>query len=82
MSLDAVLKLRGLELSCNTANNVANATYVRVYVPAAALITVAYANGVNYGSFTALGNNEYILVKKPTDTVQGTSCNAVSIGFN
>ena len=82
MSLDAVLKLRGLEITCASANNVNNATYVRLYVPAAALVTVAYANGVNYGSFTALGNNEYILVKKPTDTIQGTGVNAVSIGFN
>ncbi len=79
-----IIKPLGNEVDIATASNVANADLVRVVNTGAAagLVTLKYANGVTYASFTISNADPAIIVeKKPTDTIGGTGMKATAVAY-
>ena len=60
------IRLKGAEVSIGTANNVAQATTVRVYNSgSAAVLNVAYANGTVYAN-TTVASAEAVVIGWPS----------------
>ena len=89
-----ILKIKGTEIACGTANTVSNATLVRCFAnqagPSVITLTTGtiangdqrgYANSTIYANCTVAGLSETILSKWSTDTVQGTNILATNIAF-
>ena len=69
----------------NAANTVFNAKLVRIVAKAPLTITLANSGG-QIGSILMNGNTEFVIQKKPTDTLSSSDNNAgntlvVAIGF-
>ncbi len=70
------------EVSIATANNVWNASLVRVINPGATGAVLAIASGgTQYANITLLGNCEVIIKKSANDTLQGTGMSAVPVAY-
>lgn len=79
-----IIKLLGAEIAISTANSFSNtANLVRIInTGAAAVVNVAYSNGVVYANVTVSNTESVILQKGLTDTVQGSSTmKAVSVAY-
>jgi hypothetical protein len=76
------VKLKGAEVSIASANNVDQATTIRVInTGSAAVVNLAYANGVVYANTTVLGSEAVVLSKGPTDTVVGANMKAAPVEY-
>lgn len=75
------LKIKGLEIAVSSANTVANTTVVRCFNNSGSddVITVANSGGT-YANLTIASYDSVVIVKQPTDTVQGTNILATPIG--
>ena len=63
-----------------TANNMANATTVKVVNHTAyATLVFKYANNVQYADIPVANNESVIIQKAPTDLIIGTGMHAVAI---
>lgn len=78
-----ILKILGAERSIATANAFSNtANLVRVVNPTtAAVLNIAYANGVVYANTTVTNTQPIIVEKGLTDTLQGTGMLAVPVAY-
>lgn len=80
--MSGVLRLKGTQIAIGSANNVGGANLVRIVnTGAAAVLTVAYANGTVYANCTVSNTEAVIVEKDPTDTVAGTNMLAVQIAY-
>lgn len=77
------IKLLGAERAISTANNFGNtANLCRIVNPgAAAVLNIAYANGVVYANTTVTNTQPIIVVKDLTDTLQGTGMLATPVAY-
>lgn len=76
------IRIKGAEVSIASANNVAEATTVRVInTGSAAVLNLAYANGVVYANTTVLGSEAVVVSKGPTDTVVGANMKAAPVEY-
>lgn len=76
----ATIKVLGNSGSLGVANNMGNATFVRVVNTAAAEVTVTVANtvgpengGGTSGTFVLEAGQSEIILKEPTDTIVATA---------
>ena len=77
------LKPNGTERSIASANNVASAKLARVInTGAAAVMTLAYANGTAYANLTVTNTEFVVIEKQPTDTLTGANMLAVPLAYN
>jgi len=78
-----IIKPLGNEVDIGTASSVANADLVRVVnTGAAGLVTLKFANGVTYATFTVSNADPAIIVeKRPTDTIGGTGMKATPVAY-
>ena len=76
-----MLELQGNEVACTANTSVANAVFVRVHniAGSAEVLTVAYANAVQYANLTMMAGEVLYIRKGSTDTIQGTSVVASSV---
>jgi len=78
----SVVKLLGAEISIASANTVANATAMRIInTGAAAVLNVAYSNGVVYANATITNTEIAYIQKNSSDTVVGANMKAAPIAF-
>mgnify|MGYP003685680891 CR=1 FL=1 len=77
-----IFELKSAEIAIDTANTVSDSSYVRVInnTASAAMATIANTSA-NTGSLTLSGGESIVLKKDPTDTVQGTGCEAVAVSI-
>lgn len=77
------IKLLGAERAITTANNFGNtANLCRVVNPTtAAVLNIAYANGVVYANTTVTNTAPIFVVKDLTDTLQGTGMLATPVAY-
>lgn len=80
--MPSITKVKATEIAVTTANTVNDASVVRVYASATAVLTVANTSGT-IGTLTIpTGRVEYI-EKKPTDTIAANvSVQATSVAHN
>jgi hypothetical protein len=78
-----VIKLLGAETAITTANNFGNtANLCRVVnTTTAAVLNIAYANGVVYANTTVTNTAPVIVSKNLTDTLQGTGLLATPVAY-
>jgi len=77
-----IIELKGLEIAIDTANTVGGSNHVRVLNNTASAVLATIANTTaNTASLTLSGGESVILKKDPTDTVQGTGCEAVGVSI-
>jgi hypothetical protein len=78
-----IIKILGAERSIASANAFSNtANLVRVVNPTtAAVLNVAYSNGVVYANTTVTNTQPIIIEKGLTDTLQGTGMLAVPVAY-
>jgi hypothetical protein len=78
-----IIKVLGAERSIATANSFSNtANLVRVVNPTtAAVLNIAYANGVVYANTTVTNTQPIIVEKGLTDTLQGTGMLASPVAY-
>jgi len=87
MTLPVLKFMANNEVTLGTANNVNNATLVRIVNPTATVhtVTVKNANGATTLSvFTVMGQSEIVVQKGATDTMAadaGTDLKATSVAF-
>lgn len=62
------VKVKGQEITVSAANTVGNAVLVRVYAPAATVLTLANTSGT-YGTYTLGANMDEVFMKETTDTI-------------
>lgn len=76
------VKVKGQEIALTTANTIGNTTVVRVFAPATAILTFAYANTTVYGTYTLNAGTDEVFVKEPSDTITANvTVRAVSIAY-
>lgn len=76
------IRLKGAEVSIATANNVASATSVRVFnTSTAAVLNVAYANGVTYANTTVGAGEAVVIVKAFDDLLTGANMKAAPVEY-
>ena len=79
--MSKIIKPLATEIAFTAANNVNEATYVRVYAAANADVTLANTGGT-IGTFTMPGGTVDFVTKKSTDTLAGdTSIACTKIAF-
>lgn len=77
-----ILRLKGIEVAIDTANNVASSNLVRVVnTGAAATCNVAFSNGTVYASVTVSNTESVVIEKGTTDTVTGANMKAAPIAY-
>lgn len=78
------VKLLGTEISLTTANNVNNATLVRlVNTNASAVLVTLQDGGTTMGTVTLAPNQAIFLIKQPAWTLSApTALRAVSVAYN
>ena len=76
------IKLKGAEVSIASANNVGLAAVVRVVNPStAAVLNLAYANGVVYANTTVTNTQPIVVVKNQTDLLTGSGMLATPVEY-
>ena len=77
-----IIKPLGNEVAIDTANNVGNANLIRVInVAAPTVMTLQYANGLNYATITIQNNSPVIVQKRSGDLVTGTGLKAAPVAY-
>ena len=80
--MSSVYKFRGPEISIAAANTVGLANLVRVYNSgSAAILNMAYANGVVYANCTVAQNESITIEKATTDTLTGANMRGAPIAY-
>jgi hypothetical protein len=77
-----IIKPLGAEVAIGSANNISNATLIRVInTGALAQMNVAYANGTVYANVSVSNTESIVIQKAATDTVTGANMKAAPIAF-
>ena len=76
------IKIKGSEISIATANDINQATSVRVFnTGAVATVNVAYSNGVVYGNTSISNTESVVIVKGSTDLLTGANMKAAPVEY-